>query len=406
MHPSLTPTAGASPRLYFLDWLRIGAFALLVLYHVGMYYVSWPWHVKSPLAGPLLEPWMRLSSPWRLSLLFLLSGAATSMMLRGAGATGALLRQRSARLLLPLLFGMAVIVPPQSYFEVVQQHGYDGSYLDFLRLYFSGYSGFCKRAGECLILPTWNHLWFVAYLFVYTAALWALMRAWPSLLDRSAAALQRTLRGAGLFVWPIAALALMRVLLVDRYPPTHAMAGDWYLHASYFAVFVAGAALARCAAMWDAMARQRWSALALALSAWLMLTWLIAAANGVAPQGIALIVARVAFASMQWAAIVAAVGFARRHLDRDHRWRQTLTEAVFPVYILHQSFIVLFAVALRPLALPLPAEGPLLATLTFAASWAGYLLARRIAVLRPWMGLAPAERVRVAAVPRIAAHAE
>ena len=36
-----------SQRLFFLDWLRIGAFALLVLYHVGMYYVSWSWHVKS-----------------------------------------------------------------------------------------------------------------------------------------------------------------------------------------------------------------------------------------------------------------------------------------------------------------------------------------------------------------------
>ena len=84
--------------------------------------------------------------------------------------------QRSKRLLLPLLFGMAVIVPPQSYFEVVQQHGYAGSYLDFMRLYLSGYGGFCKAGSACLILPTWNHLWFVAYLFVYTAALWALLR--------------------------------------------------------------------------------------------------------------------------------------------------------------------------------------------------------------------------------------
>jgi peptidoglycan/LPS O-acetylase OafA/YrhL len=32
-----------------LDWIRIGAFALLILYHVGMFYVpsDWDWHVKS-----------------------------------------------------------------------------------------------------------------------------------------------------------------------------------------------------------------------------------------------------------------------------------------------------------------------------------------------------------------------
>ena len=34
-------------RSFFLDWLRIGSFAVLVLYHVGMYYVPWGWHVKS-----------------------------------------------------------------------------------------------------------------------------------------------------------------------------------------------------------------------------------------------------------------------------------------------------------------------------------------------------------------------
>lgn len=28
-------------RHYGLDWLRIGAFALLILFHIGMYFVSW-----------------------------------------------------------------------------------------------------------------------------------------------------------------------------------------------------------------------------------------------------------------------------------------------------------------------------------------------------------------------------
>src|SRR5262245_62368639 len=94
-------TLPSPSRLLFLDWLRIGAFALLVLYHVGMYYVSWDWHVKSPAAGPALEPWMRLSSPWRLSLLFLISGAATSFMLLRDGASRSLLGARSKRLLWP-----------------------------------------------------------------------------------------------------------------------------------------------------------------------------------------------------------------------------------------------------------------------------------------------------------------
>lgn len=388
-----------SQRLFFLDWLRIGAFALLVLYHVGMYYVTWSWHVKSPDASTVLEPFMRLSSPWRLSLLFLISGAATSFMLQRDGASAAWFGGRSKRLLLPLLFGMAVIVPPQSYFEVVQQHGYTGSYLDFMRLYLSGDGGFCKAGGGCLILPTWNHLWFVAYLFVYTAALWVLLRVWPQALHTIAQALARALRGAALLWLPITVLALLRVTLISRFPPTHALFDDAYLHAVYFGLFIVGAAWARDAAMWQRCAALRWPALGLALAAWVA-TIVLPLWLGTTPaereQWTWL--ARTLFAAMQWSAIVAAIGFARVHLNRDHRWRATLAESVFPVYIAHQTLIVLFAMALAPLRWSPALEGPLLAALTLAASFGVYLAVRHVPGLRTVFGLA------VARAPSAPAH--
>jgi glucan biosynthesis protein C len=45
-----------------------------------MYYVTWDWHEKSSHASALIEPLMFLSNPWRLTLLFLISGAATRFM--------------------------------------------------------------------------------------------------------------------------------------------------------------------------------------------------------------------------------------------------------------------------------------------------------------------------------------
>jgi glucan biosynthesis protein C len=397
--------AASSQRLYFLDWLRIGAFALLVLYHVGMYYVSWTWHVKSPDAGTALEPFMRLSSPWRLSLLFLISGAATSFMLLRDGASARWFGTRSKRLLLPLLVGMAVIVPPQSYLEVVQQHGYAGGYLDFMRLYFSGHGGFCKAGAGCLILPTWNHLWFVAYLFVYTAALWLLLRAWPQALRTLAALLSRGLRGAAGLWLPIAVLALLRVMLIDRHPPTHAMWGDWYLHAIYLGVFLVGAAWSRDAGAWQRCAELRWPALGIALAAWfamIVLPLWLGTTPAAREQWSWL--GRVMFAAMQWSAIVAAVGFARRHLNRDHRWRATLVEAVFPVYIAHQTLIILFATLLAPLRWAPAVEGPLLALLTLAASFGVYLAVRRVSWLRMAFGLDATRPARTpaAGVPAIA----
>jgi len=78
-----------------------------------MYYVTWDWHVKSVNASNAIEPLMKLSAPWRLGLLFLVSGVATRWMLNKF-SVGSFIRQRSARLLIPLVFGMLVVVPPQA----------------------------------------------------------------------------------------------------------------------------------------------------------------------------------------------------------------------------------------------------------------------------------------------------
>lgn len=115
MNTTSLPPRGATPafRLTELDWLRVLAFGLLILYHSGMFYVSWDWHVKSPRLIPALESWMLWLNPWRMSLLFLISGAATALMAARVDGTQGLIAMRSKRLLLPLLLGMTVIVPPR-----------------------------------------------------------------------------------------------------------------------------------------------------------------------------------------------------------------------------------------------------------------------------------------------------
>ncbi|MBI3154791.1 MAG: acyltransferase family protein [Burkholderiales bacterium] len=388
MHP---PNPQPGDRLVYLDWVRIVAFGLLVLYHVGMYYVSWDWHVKSPHAGPALEPLMRLVSPWRMDLLFLVSGAATASMLRRTGASSALLGARARRLLLPLLFGMLVVVPPQSYLEVVQRHGYMGSYLDFLRLYLTGYDGFCRAGGSCLILPTWNHLWFLPYLFTYTLLAWLLLRRWPQLLHALARRLPRILHGWRLFVAPVLLLAATMLLLRPHFPVTHALVDDLFAHVQYAAMFVLGLALVHAPALQQRLQLARWPALAAALAAWALLVSGSLPAAGA--EALADAARALAFSVVQWCGIVAALGFARRHLGRDGPARRYLTDAVFPVYILHQTITIVLARALAPAQLAPPLEGALLVAATFAASLAGYECVRRIRWARPLFGL-KAEAVR------------
>src|SRR4051812_26340283 len=201
-----------SDRRIDLDWIRILAFLSLILYHVGMYYATWDWHVKSPFSSPALEPLMLFTNPWRLSLLFLVSGAATAFMLRRL-EPGALARTRSWRLLVPLAFGMLVIVPPQSYFEVVEKAGYTGTYGDFWLRYLAADRTFCKGK-DCLSVPTWNHLWFVAYLWAYTMILAAILKWAPETKAALERRVAQALSGWGVLLWPWLALAVVRILLV------------------------------------------------------------------------------------------------------------------------------------------------------------------------------------------------
>src|SRR3546814_11583787 len=83
----------------------IGAFALLIVYHVGMVFVPWGFHVKTEHPLIWAEIPMFLTSPWRLTLLFVVSGYASRALIGKMPGIGAFLRQRSGRLLWPLLFG-------------------------------------------------------------------------------------------------------------------------------------------------------------------------------------------------------------------------------------------------------------------------------------------------------------
>ena len=370
-----------------LDWVRILAFGVLILFHVGMYYVTWGWHVKSPFASHTLEPLMMLSSPWRLSLLFFVSGCATAFLY--AKSSVGFVRSRTQRLLIPLALGLWVIVPPQSWAEVTEAVGYHDGYLHFMSLYAQGYSGFCRE--DCLRIPTWNHLWFVAYLWCYTmvAALawWAIPRA---RIDQWGAAVAKRLRGPWLFVLPVAWLGALRILLVARFPDTHALVDDWYQHANYFSVFALGLLLAREIAVWEEIRRQRWTALALAVVGYGVVTAYFAHYVDVAPPDGLRQLQRVFYALDQWAAIVAALGFARQWNPADSRARRYLTEAIFPFYIVHQTAIVLLAHFMKPLGLHPSIEGPLLVAATVAACFASFEIVRRVGWMRPLFGLAPA----------------
>ena len=277
----LPAAASESVRRYDLDWIRVGAFFLLILYHVGMFYVPWDWHVKSSHEVEALEPIMQLTNPWRLTLLFLVSGAATrfladSLARDGRVGAGRLAGSRVVRLLPPLLFAMFVIVPPQSYYEIVEAIGrlapqadayHNAVTADFWVRYATASGAWCD-ADDCLTTPTWNHMWFVAYLLVYSLVLAAVLALSSGRLRALGGPLERSLKGWGLLIWPIVFLAAIRWGLAYRFEITHDLVNDWYNHALSFSAFLFGFLTARSETLRAGFIRLRWPALVLALAAW------------------------------------------------------------------------------------------------------------------------------------------
>lgn len=363
-------------RRYDLDWLRIAAFGLLILYHAGMAFVTWDWHVKLARLE-WLEPVMMFTNAWRLLLLFLISGIASAAML-GKGDAG-FLASRSKRLLLPLLFGMVLIVPPQPWVEVQVKGVWSGSYLAF----WSGeYFRFSEQLG--LKLPTWNHLWFVAYLWAYTVLLALLPASARAAMVRG---LCRLLAGNRLLWLPMLAIAAIRIALADRFPESHDLISDWCMHWVYGGGFCIGVALGTAGPLWTGVARLWRAGLVLGVAGWAVVAWINVQPGDV--EGGWLLFVRAARAVQAWGMIIGLLGAAQALLNVDHRWRQPLAQAVFPAYLIHQTLIVLIAWWLLPLGLALGLNAAILLAGTAMGTAAFCIATARIGWLRPWVGYGP-----------------
>lgn len=366
-------------RRHDLDWLRVGAFGLLIFYHIGMFYVTWDWHVKSPYSGPFLEPAMVLINPWRLALLFFISGVALRFAMDKA-RPGKLLPQRLRRLGIPILFGMVVWVMPQAFYELYNkgETGPDilafwAQYLDF-DLEFS------------IITPTYNHLWYVVYVLLYTLLLAALLPVLRRLQPAVERAFER-MGSAALILVPAGWFAVLVLTLGDEFPVTHALVDDWFNHAASFSILLFGWFAAKSPGFWRTVDKA-----------------LPAAGAAAIATGVALVLMRFGrvfgdgYDMLEvlygWTVILCLLGLAQRMLNRPSPALSYLNTAVFPYYILHQTLIVVIGAWLIPSGLPLWAEAGLIVIGTVAGCGLGYELIRRVKVLRPLFGLAGAEMKR------------
>lgn len=376
-------------RRYDIDWLRTLAFFILILYHISMYYVQdWGWHIKSEHTFRWLQEVMMLTNTWRMSLLFFISAMAMSLI-EQRYSISRLSGIRSNRLLIPLLFGMFVIVAPQVYIEALSQDLIPPGFMSFWLQYMNPNTELLKGHQSVIGLLTWNHLWFLPYLWVYSLLVLICRRLITKCINSHFVQNMPFLVG---FTLLVSILLWCYLSLRIAYPGTNALVDDWYNHGKYFTVFVFGYLFAQQTNWWQGVItlRRVWAILALLGYAFIvadrndMFTWL-------ATQYQTSIWVRafygVIFIINIWAWIFALVGYAGRYLREGNRMLSYANHAVLPWYMLHQTLIVIAAWYLKPAQLAAPLEFFSILFFTVCGCVLGYELARRVFGLRWLFGI-------------------
>jgi len=367
-------------RQYYLDWLRAGAMFLLVFFHTGRLFDSDPWHIKNATENAAIDAFNGFLNVWQMPMFFLVAGAAVWFSL-GRRTSWQFSRERFFRIFVPLIFGMLIIVPPQVYLERIFDGDFTGSFLAWYPNTFQGtYSNDDAATGNL----SWHHLWFLAYLFVFSLLLLPLFRYLrredkKALLSRIGQFFSRP----GAILLPAVPLIVYEVFLLPIYGSgDHNLISDWRNFLFYLTVFFCGFLLVSDSQIGRTVWRQRYIFLISALAI-LGFIALVDAEAFIIPEWALLAL----YAIDCWLWLLGIVGVAMAILNIDNGLRRYASDAVLPVYILHQTLIVLFGFYVVTWDIPIVAKYFLIIVAVLLSAVAVYEAVRRVNVTRFLFGI-------------------
>lgn len=366
-------------RRYDLDWLRVVVFGLLIIYHVGMFFVPWGWHIKNNVEYEWMTYPMLFVNQWRLNILFIISGMGTSFALaHRSGKT--YIKERLTRLGIPLVMGMLLIIPPQVYIERLVNANYGESYLHFLF-----HDSFTRG-----IYPTgnisWHHLWFLPYLLIFSLVLCPLfiyLRNNPdNYIIRISSQILSKRFGIYLFTIP---LYLAEAFLEPFFNVTHALIGDWFALTNYMILFFFGFLFINLSTLfWNAIDRIKHLALYIGIICFSLYLAINQFQDNTLIHFFEAAIKVINF----WSWIIVLFGYSATWLNQKSKALNYCNTAVYPFYILHQTVTIVIAYFIMNWDTSLWIKFGILSAGTFGISWLLYeFLIRRIALLRPLFGL-------------------
>lgn len=321
-------------RLYFIDYIRVFAFLLLILFHSAMPFVNYNWEVKNEQKSEILLSIVLWFHQWRLPLLFFISGAGIYFSLKSRNILKFTV-ERFRRLFVPLVFAMFFTIPIQVYVEYLQKGRITGSYFEF---YPSVWDLIPYPDGSL----TWSHMWFVVYLITFIILLLPLFSIMKiKVIEKYKDKFSLVLSSKYLFYLIFLILYTNYYLFYLKYPEQGSLVDDWFVFNSSIAYLILGYLFASSNMFWDNCEKYRNISLSIAI-----LTSITLFINYYVPNqlpktdGLYTQVYFILDAIQIWSILLTIIGFAKKYLNTSSKILQYLNQAVFPFFIIHQTIIV------------------------------------------------------------------
>lgn len=364
-------------RRHEIDALRVTATLLLILFHTGMVFTAFDaFHIQNAERSELIGEVNNFIHQWHMPLFFLLAGMSAWYAFRSRLAHEFRL-ERLRRLLVPLVSGMLLIIPPQVYVErIATWVGTRRSPIDFSGTFFEWYPNTFQCCYPDANL-SWHHLWFLMYLFLYSV-LFAGVFAWlrnggAPFRIRVTAVLAR---GWNLVLIPAAYLGIAEAVLRPSFPNNQDLVTDLANHANYPVVFLLGFLVVSDPRLDDAINRLwAWS---LPLGIAVIVLPDVSRQFDAATRGVA-----------EWLVIVGLVGLGRRYVTRPTDWITRFSAISLPFYIWHQTVIIVLAYFVIQWEVAILPKYATIATLAFLITWALSEAVARTNPTRALFGLRP-----------------
>lgn len=347
-------------RFLTLDRVRVSAVLMVFVFHTVRYFDTMPWHVKSDSTSLAATGWTVFWSLCLMPVLFGISGAALRLALEEKAAAAVVL-DKTKRILLPFILGIFLLAVPQVYVEAVTQRGFQGSLLDFIPEAFKGFYGFGGN------FPWMGlHLWYLGVLFIFSLMCLPLLRFFKKtgLYEQ----LQELTDNSLLLFTPVIDMWIIDTVFNPNGILGRRDFGGWNLFV-YLVIFLYGALYLGDREIVSKIRDCRFRSLFTGLLAGLAVLWLLYQGQpdyGFNRQTLILNGLR---ATAGWCLTLAWVGWLHQPFVRLDRWIRRLNPWVLPVYMLHQTVIVVIGWQMIGWALPVAVALPVLLLLSALTVW-------------------------------------